>query len=448
MPIPSSTPLGPERAAATAAEISDRYAVEMRLADVVSTGSGLTGLVRAVTQLTGQAAYLIDVHGRMVSHATPDPAAPQHRPIPDLATLRHQVGEPGPGRWIPRHVEWPTGSGVTNGLLATVARADEQFAWLLVVESLKRLGPRDSFVVERVASHLAGEYVTQRRVARVSCTSRANITLQLLQGTAQEPELRLSAEYLGVDVDAPRIIVFLDGGDGPSPATTDPDRLADLVGDLLGRDVLALRAPSGATLAVEASEAGDGVLLLREVGAALVSSLAEIGDEVTVAGLSGIARPDQLRRAYRESRDVSRCLARFAAPGLRVVAADELGPARLFVAHGEVAAVTTYVRDVLGDLLDEDAASRELLHTLECFCHAGGSVRGSAQVLAVHENTVRQRLARIQRMTGLNVAGVATDELAAQTALLVLRLQGHPGVSPFGTPVNPPHAVAGADLTA
>jgi DNA-binding PucR family transcriptional regulator len=51
-------------------------------------------------------------------------------------------------------------------------------------------------------------------------------------------------------------------------------------------------------------------------------------------------------------------------------------------------------------------------------------VRRAAELLDVHPNTVRYRLANIERITGL---AVTTDDhayLTAQMALLVLRLSG------------------------
>jgi DNA-binding PucR family transcriptional regulator len=51
-------------------------------------------------------------------------------------------------------------------------------------------------------------------------------------------------------------------------------------------------------------------------------------------------------------------------------------------------------------------------------------VRRSAQALDVHENTIRYRLSRIQELTGLDVASSSDDQLTAQTALLILRIEG------------------------
>ena len=44
---------------------------------------------------------------------------------------------------------------------------------------------------------------------------------------------------------------------------------------------------------------------------------------------------------------------------------------------------------------------------------------------------MRLRLAKIHDLTGLDVAAGPNDQLSAQTALLVLRLEGHPFIPSF-----------------
>jgi DNA-binding PucR family transcriptional regulator len=157
----------------------------------------------------------------------------------------------------------------------------------------------------------------------------------------------------------------------------------------------------------------------------------ELGDPNAIVGVSAVTRADSLQRSYRETREVVLCVDRFARGGDRVIAVDDLGPARLLVANGDVGAVRRYVDDVLGALLGDVPGSSDLLRTLQCFFDAGRSVRESSARLGIHENTVRLRLAKIHDLTGLDVASNSNDQLSGQTALLVLRLEGHPAIPPF-----------------
>jgi purine catabolism regulator len=77
---------------------------------------------------------------------------------------------------------------------------------------------------------------------------------------------------------------------------------------------------------------------------------------------------------------------------------------------------------VLGPLPDE------LRRTLAALTAAGGSVAAAATQLYVHRNTVRYRLGRIERLTGLDLAR-SEDRLLCELALLLDRIQPDPPAS-------------------
>jgi DNA-binding PucR family transcriptional regulator len=213
------------------------------------------------------------------------------------------------------------------------------------------------------------------------------------------------------------------------PDAVDEEDLADRVARALGVEVLATRGAEGMVLLVEAPVDAAPVAHVHAVKDAMCAIMGSLGLPSTTVGVSAVARATALQRAYRETREVALCVSRFAASATtRVIAVDDLGPARLFVANSDVTAVRNYVRYVLGVLLGDLAGAADLLRTLQCFFDTGRSVRTSAQRLGVHENTVRLRLAKVRELTGLDVAANANDQLSAQTALLVLRLEGHPAL--------------------
>jgi sugar diacid utilization regulator len=199
----------------------------------------------------------------------------------------------------------------------------------------------------------------------------------------------------------------------------------------LGVEVLATRGREGMILLVEAPEGEAHVAFVHQVKQAMRRLLSAVGQPHATVGVSGVTRAAALQRAYRETREVALCVDRFARTSERVIAVDDLGPARLFVANGDLGAVRRYVRDVVGALLDGGPGTADLLRTLQCFFDTGRSVRESAARLGIHENTVRLRMAKVHDLTGLDVASDANDQLSAQTALLVLRLEGHPAIPPF-----------------
>jgi DNA-binding PucR family transcriptional regulator len=194
--------------------------------------------------------------------------------------------------------------------------------------------------------------------------------------------------------------------------------------------VLATKGPEGIALLLEADPGEPPLPAVRELKRVLLEAAAELGLREPVGGLSALCRSHaDIPRGYREAREVTRCIDHF--PGHRVLAADDLGPGRLFVANGDAPAMERFVNDVLGALLTGEPTACELLRTLQCFFDCGRNIRHSAAELNVHENTVRYRLARVHALTGLDVAADASDQLSVQMSLLVLRLRDHPALPSF-----------------
>jgi len=431
--IQSRTPLVPGRAPVAIDDLQRRYdeltrrhAVELRLSGVAAAGGGIAGLVNAASEITSNPLWLIDPRHRVVSRS--NGAHGSDFRAPDLRTLLAQHGPVDLASGEPILVPARPAVGVARRhLLVPVARGECLFAWLVVAEVSARLTRDQAHLARRTAFHLATEYAVQRRVAQASWNARAALARQLVRGSHTDADLTASAEYLGVRADADRILVYI----GDAEESMDDQQLADVVARVLGVEVLGTRGREGTILLVEAPEDEACATLVHRVKEAVTEALAEVGEPDAVAGVSAVARPAGLQRAYRETREVVGCLDRFARSGERIIAVDDLGPARLFVANSDVTSVRRYVHDVLGALLGDVPGSADLLRTLQCFFDTGRSVRESAARLGIHENTVRLRMAKVHDLTGLDVAADASDQLSAQIALLVLRLEGHPAVPPF-----------------
>jgi DNA-binding PucR family transcriptional regulator len=135
------------------------------------------------------------------------------------------------------------------------------------------------------------------------------------------------------------------------------------------------------------------------------------------------AKPADVLRAYGEARQVVQGLKTFGDGSVRLLGADELGPGRVFLATADAEQVRSFARTTLGPLLTE-AAHQDLRTTLQAFLDGGRNVRRAATELDVHENTIRYRLTRIEELTGLALVTDSNDQLSAQLAMLVVRLQG------------------------
>jgi DNA-binding PucR family transcriptional regulator len=191
--------------------------------------------------------------------------------------------------------------------------------------------------------------------------------------------------------------------------------------------VLAAGVPEGVLAIVSVPADLPPLEAVAAVRSGVEEALATLGcaGVATAAVSTRCTEPAQFERAYSEARQVMSCVKTFSGvDGPRVLTADDLGPGRLFLAASNRAEADRFAGDALGPLLGAGDGMRDLLHTLRVFFDCSRSVRRSALALGIHENTIRYRLARIEDLTGLRVSGDSDDQLAAQLALLVLRLEG------------------------
>ena len=118
--------------------------------------------------------------------------------------------------------------------------------------------------------------------------------------------------------------------------------------------------------------------------------------------------------------------------------------------HSPLAALVVYepaegrrlAENVLGEVLRQPSEDRELLlETLDMYLEQSGSAERAATLLYCHPNTVRNRLRRIQELTGrslaepMDVAELATAayalRVASATELWATHARKRPGVSPL-----------------
>ena len=99
----------------------------------------------------------------------------------------------------------------------------------------------------------------------------------------------------------------------------------------------------------------------------------------------------------------------------RVTHFDDLGPF-CFVLGRPESDIRDFVDRILGPLADTERHS-ELLRTLDAFLRLHGSLNAVARELYLHRNTVRQRLRRVAKLTGVDLKD-AEARLSLQLALL------------------------------
>jgi GAF domain-containing protein len=109
-----------------------------------------------------------------------------------------------------------------------------------------------------------------------------------------------------------------------------------------------------------------------------------------------------------------------ATPG--VMTYEELGPYKYLLRMSLDSAVRDSQRDLVATIAEYDRQRQtSLLRTLEEFLRRRGSISATAEALYVHPNTLRQRLRRIQELSGLDLR--KEDWLNIEIAVKMVRLQ-------------------------
>jgi sugar diacid utilization regulator len=241
---------------------------------------------------------------------------------------------------------------------------------------------------------------------------------------------------LGVEIIGRRVVCVVSARDSGTITKISPRQVAHLLTDQESPSA-ALAAWSGSDIAVILEvpghlDAAGAVGWVRNRLTAALKALSPDGQlYAAISGLIDAANGDH--KAYRESQQVLKCMREhMCAAGPGVLAADDIGAARLLLASASREEARQFVHDTFGPLLDKHSAkSGELLSTLEAFLRCGRNVRDCADDLGVHPNTVRYRLGGIERLTGLAVTTDDSDYLTAQTAMTVVRLTAGPVVTQF-----------------
>ncbi len=342
---------------------------------------GLSGLVNAAQAGLRKPVAYIDLGHRLVAGAPRE-----HRQWPDLRRVLaacHAASSVAIGAAPLIAPAGPT-TGLAHRVLVTpVGIGEEHVGWCLVVERPGRLDETDGYILRALARRLGLELRTQQRIARVAFDARATLARQLARGTATLDDLRASGEYLGVDVDASRVVVHvLDGSpeaSAPGAEPVDPGLIAADIRRATATDVLAARGNEGVLLMVEAPEGVPGHEVTVRVRRAVEMALAQRCGPAAVAGVSDVAEPGHFMRAYRDARDVAHSVRRWGGAGRRVLSVGDLGPARLFLANSDIVALRRHVSATIGPLLE--AESGDLLPTLQTWFDLGRSIRGTAQEL-------------------------------------------------------------------
>jgi purine catabolism regulator len=120
-----------------------------------------------------------------------------------------------------------------------------------------------------------------------------------------------------------------------------------------------------------------------------------------------------------------------------VMSYDELGPYKYLLRMSLDGGVRDSHRDAVARLAEYDRQRQTaLMRTLEEFLRRRGNISATAAALYIHPNTLRQRLRRIQELTGIDLR--RDDWLMVEIALKIVKLQAALGTGTVTPDTRPP----------
>jgi GAF domain-containing protein len=312
----------------------------------------------------------------------------------------------------------PPPAGHAVEISAPVAAGDEQLG-MLVAAGAQSLPDDAEELLRAVANQIAValkkaeliERLTEENIVRDLFTALERGQLEEAEGRARQARCDLDGAHVFVHVERAQAAPSSE----PWPAVAEhaesglrrlvPGTLCDAGGERV-RALLPLAA-GGSRHELDALDAA-----LAQLGAA----------DGTAIGRSDVHRgAAQARGGLREAADAARVAAALRRSG-GTLPYRELGAYRYLVSLvGEDAPHDPYLEAVYTLAEYDERRGSQLVATLERYLADRRSVTETARALTVHPNTLRQRLERIETLTGLELAGA--DLLALELAVKLARLQ-------------------------
>jgi len=402
------------------------------LVRIVLAGGALAELGDAVAGFFGGAAVVTTTDGRVLAMSGDDAEVERTRGLDCFDRTGRLLVESEPVG--PRDAEAP---GSTRAFVKIVAGASDH--GLLGAFSPERpLTAADVHLLERAATVAALAITKEQAVAAVEGKYRAEFLRDALAGRAGDPSDAVShAASLGWDIARPMVVVVAETDENDEETTRSPDEVRSLQERFVRAWVQAVRARD---TSVPVAGFSQEVVALVPVGSdtepdAVLRTVGEIAKVVRGDGgggrrtfSTGVSRPittvADLPAAYDEALKAVH-VGRQMHGESALTHFDGLGIYRLLALIPDGADLRRFVEESLGELATDDSPENaDLRRTLSVLIDTNLNVAETARQLFFHYNTLRYRIAKLERMLG----PFTSDPQLRLTLALALRIQQMRGI--------------------
>lgn len=354
----------------------------------------------------------------LLASSPPEAPAPPDRSVEGLMAAALDGRGPRPAA----RALWG-GMDVDDLLVTPLAAGGEPIGLVCAGATPARPFDDEDVEIARAVAHLAA--VAIKRSELIEGLTNASLIKDLFESLAAGATgfAAEKAAEVGCDLKAPYVLVCASPAGARGPASGEWPAAAEELGRALGE-----LAPAAAV------EAGPGavraLLSLGRVPTRAAESILRAAHELgqrfgAVVGVSDPRRgPDEAAGAFREARDAATIAQALLGSGGSIAYA-QVGAYRYLVQIAAADAPRDRMQAAVDRLIDYDRRRRTaLLDTLERYLSERRSVIESARALFIHPNTLRQRLGRIEELTGLALD--RDDLLSLELAIKLARLHGRP----------------------
>jgi GAF domain-containing protein len=328
------------------------------------------------------------------------------------------------------HSLWP-GLQVGDVLVSPLSAGGERLGFLCAGSTAERAFSSEDKDLADAVAHLAA--IAMKRAELIRHLTDANIVKDIFEALAAGATAFAVAKAaeLGCDLTGDYLILCGEPAGTSQLGSVEWRHAAELA-----CAEIAARHPRAAI------EAGPGLFRaavpLQGGGPRLSNELAKLSRELgeqnrAVIGMSQLYHgASSAARAYSEAIDAG-TIGRALLPLGGALSYSQLGAYRYLVHIDVDEAPRDRMSAAVDELIDYDAKrNAALLNTLESYLSERRSVTDTARALFIHPNTLRQRLARIEELTALELD--RDDLLSLELAIKVARLHGRPHGSRTGAP--------------
>lgn len=404
------------------------------LVRVVLAGGSLLELCTAVAGFFGGAAVVTTTDGRVLAMAGDDDEVERVRGLDCFDRTGRLLVESEP---VGERDEIGSRGDATRAFVKIVA-GDSDHGLLGAFSPDAPLTPTDVHMLERAATVAALAITKELAVAAVEGKYRAEFLRDALAGRAGEPADAVShAASLGWDLARPVVVVVAETDENDEQTTRSPDEVRALQERFVRAWVQAVRARDASVPVAGFSQEVVALLPADPDAApdAVMRTVGEIAKVVRGDGgggrrsfSTGVSRPitsmADLPAAYDEALKAVH-VGRQMHGESALTHFDGLGIYRLLALIPEGEDLRRFVQESLGELATDDAPENEdLRRTLTVLIDTNINVAETARQLFFHYNTLRYRIAKLERMLG----PFTTDPQLRLTLALALRIHQMRGI--------------------